>query len=356
MDKERLDFLKKLMETISPSGYEEDVSRLWREEALLFSGSVKTDSIGNSIANLSNYKTLRPLVIMLAGHIDEIGLMVTYIDDDGFIYFSGIGGWDPQILPGQHVWIKTKKGIVNGVIGKNPIHLIEAEERKKAVEIKDLWIDIGAKNKKEASSLVEIGDSAVIQRSFQKLMNNMVACRGFDDKIGAFIVLEALRILSTMELQNMVYAVATTQEEVGLRGAKASAHGIGPDIGIAVDVGFSTDTPATESKKKILGEAKMGKGPIIARGVNISPWLFGLFVETAKEEKIPYQIQADARPTGTDANVIQMTRAGVATGLISIPNRYMHSPCEIVHLGDVENTIKLIAKTVAKISTSNIVR
>ena len=337
------------METISPSGYEEEASLVWRKEACLFSQDVKKDSFGNSIASLSNFTDDRPAIIMLAGHIDEIGMMVKYIDNNGFVYFSGIGGWDTQVFPGQYVWIKTKKGIVNGVIGKNPIHLIKPEERKKAVEIEDLWIDIGAKNKKEVSSLVEIGDPAVIQKSFQELRNNMVACRGFDDKIGAFVVLEALKILSTMKTPSKVFAVATTQEEVGLRGAKASAFGINPDVGIAVDVGFTTDTPATESKKKTLGETEMGKGPIIARGVNITPWMFDLFVETAKKEKIPYQIQAEESPTGTDANAIQMTRAGVATGLISIPNRYMHSPCEIVHLGDVENAIQLIAKTVAKI-------
>ncbi|MCF7836000.1 MAG: M42 family metallopeptidase [Candidatus Marinimicrobia bacterium] len=350
MKKEDLCFLRKLMKTISPSGYEEDASKMWRKEAVDCGMFVRTDEMGNSMAQ--NTKNLvPPPSIMLAGHIDEIGLMITYINDDGFLYFSTIGGWDDQVLPGQHVEIKTKDGILPGVIGKNPIHLIEAKERKNAVKTTDLWIDIGALDKTQATSLVDIGDCAVVHRSFRRLKGDNVACRGFDDKIGAFVVLQVLKRLSGSATKNpRVCAVATTQEEVGLRGGRTSAFSVNPDVGIAVDVTFTTDTPTTKPKKNVLGEISLGKGPVVTRGVNITPWLFNLIIETAKKEHIPHQVCADSRPTGTDANAMQMSRGGMATALISVPNRYMHSPCEIVNLDDVDNTIELLAKVAIKIT------
>lgn len=239
--------------------------------------------------------------------------------------------------------------MILGVIGRKPIHLLGDEDRKKVVKMEDLWIDIGAKDKDEASSLVSIGDPAVLDYDFAELRNGMAVGRGFDDRIGAFVILEAARLLATMKPKAEIYAVATVQEEVGLRGAHTSAFGIDPKVGIAVDVGFATDTPGMGNEKKKVGDIAMGKGPIIARGPNINPKLFDLLVETAEEEKIPYQLEGAPRGTGTDANAIQLTRAGVATGLISIPNRYMHSPCELVNLDDVENVARLIAHAVARI-------
>ena len=346
MEKERVGFLHRCMETVCPSGFEEEISRIWRKEADRFAERTWADSHGNSFAVVNEGATPR---VMLAGHADEIGLMITYIDDNGYLSFAGIGGWDPQVLPGQRVWIQGMTGPILGVIGRKPIHLLEEEERKKVVKIEDLWIDIGAKDKEDAASLVEIGDPTVLDYSFAELRNDLVVSRGFDDRVGAFLILEAARLAAAMNPKASVYAVATVQEEVGLRGARTSAFGIDPHVGIAVDVGFATDTPGMDKEKKKVGEMTMGKGPIIARGPNINPKLFKLFVETAKEEKIPYQIEGAPRGTGTDANAIQLTRAGVATGLISVPNRYMHSPCEIVHLGDLENIARLIAHTVAKI-------
>jgi endoglucanase len=287
--------------------------------------------------------------IMLAGHMDEIGLMITYIDDKGYLSFAPIGGWDLQVLPGQRVRVRGVKGVTLGVIGRKPIHLLEAEERKKVVKFEGLWIDIGAKDKKDAEKHVSIGDPAVLDYGFAPLLNDIVVARAFDDRVGAFVVLEAARLAAKMKPKAAIYAVGTTQEEVGLRGARTSAFGIDPQVGIAVDVGFATDTPGMGDAKKKVGDISMGKGPIIARGPNINPKLFELLVDMAKKEKIPYQVEGAPRGTGTDANAIQLTRAGVATGLISIPNRYMHSPCELVHLGDLENIAKLIANTVAKI-------
>lgn len=347
MKKKQLAFLKELMNTICPSGFEEGAARIWQKEAKTFADEVYGDVHGNSYAVINPKGSPR---VMLAGHIDEIGLMVTHIDKDGFIYFTGIGGWDLQVLVGQRIIIKTKDALVYGVIGKKPPHLMTPDERKKVAKFKELWIDIGAKNKKEASSLVALGDPAVINYGFQELLNNLVAARAFDDRVGSFVVLEALRIISKMKPKAAVYAVATSQEEVGCRGAITSTFGINPEVGIAVDVGFATDTPGLGSVKMEMGEAKMGKGPIITRGSNINPILFNILTTIAKKQKIPYQIQVAPGHTGTDAWVIQVARSGVATALISIPNRYMHSPCEIVNLNDLDNTSKLIAFTIKDIN------
>ncbi len=346
MHKSRLDFLKRYMATICPTGYEEDASRVWREEADRFADRTWVDQHGNSFAVVYEKGSPR---IMLAGHADEIGLMVTHIDENGYLFFAGLGGWDLQVLPGQRVRIVTKGGIVLGVIGRKPIHLLDAEERKKVVKMEDLWIDIGAKDREEAEKLVAIGDPGVLDYDFAELRNGLVTSRGFDDRIGAFVVLEAARLAAKMKPKAAIYAVATVQEEIGVRGATTSAFGIDPQVGIAVDVGFAMDTPGMSKEKKRTGDAKMGGGPIVTRGPNVNTPLFDRIVKTAEAKGIPIQIHAYPRPTGTDARAIQVARAGVATGLIGVPSRYMHSPGEIVHLGDVENCARLIAETIAGI-------
>ena len=347
MKKDRIAFFRRYMDTVCPSGYEQEASRVWRAEAERFADRAWVDSHGNSIAVVNEGGSPR---VMLAGHADEIGLMITCIDDKGFLSFTGIGGWDTQILPGQRVRIQGTKGPVLGLIGRKPIHLLKEDDRKKVVQIEDLWIDIGAKDRADAASLVSIGDAAVLDYGFADLRNDLVTARGFDDRVGAFVVLEAARLLAEMKPSAAVYAVATVQEEIGLRGAITSAFGIEPKVGIAVDVTHATDTPGTEAEKKRIGEIGVGKGAVIARGPNINPPLFQLLVETAKKQKIPYQVEPAPRGTGTDANAMQLSHSGVATGLVSVPNRYMHSPCEVVHLGDVENISKLIAHTVARIT------
>jgi len=346
MEQRSLEFLKRLMETISPSGFEQEAALVWTEEAKTFAERVWTDAHGNAYALVNEGGSPR---VMLAGHMDEIGLMITHIDDQGFLYFRPIGGWDPQILQGQRVWVRTREGKVPGVIGKKPVHLIKQEERDKVTKIEDLWIDIGVKNKEEAEKLVQIGDPAVLAYGFEEFRSNLVMARGFDDKAGAFVVLEAARLLSKLNPKAEVYAVATVQEEVGLRGARTSAFAIDPKVGIAVDVEFATDFPAMDAEVKRLGEVKMGAGPVIVRGANITPKVFDLLVEVAKERGIPHQLIGYPSGTGTDANVIQLTRAGVATGLLGVPNRYMHSPCEIVSLEDLESTFKLMAYAVERI-------
>ena len=341
-----LAFLKKLIATVSPSGFEQEAAGVWRAEAETFADRVWADTHGNSfaVANEGGKPT-----IMLAGHIDEIGFMVTYIDDKGFLSFAAIGGFDLQVLPGQRVCIRGRQGPLLGVIGRKAIHLMTEEDRKAVVKIEDLWIDIGAKDKKEAQSLVGVGDCAVIAGDFQTLRNDILVARGFDDRVGAFVVLEALRLAAKMNLHAAVVAVATVQEEVGLRGATTSAFGLDPEIGIAVDVTHVTDTPAMDAEKKKIGEAVLGGGPALARGANINPRVFELLVKTARDKNIPCQIGPAPRGTGTDANAIQLTRAGVATALVSVPNRYMHSPCELVNARDLDGCSALIAATIGAV-------
>lgn len=346
MDQGKLEFLERFLSTPSPAGFEAEAAHLWRAEAEGFAERTWGDLHGNAFAVLNEGAEPR---VMLAGHMDEIGLMVTYIDDRGFLYFRGIGGWDPQVLPGQRVRIKGKKGPVLGAIGRKAVHLLEEEERKKVVKLEDLWIDIGAKSKEEAEKLVSIGDPAVLAYGPERLSEELLLARGIDDRVGAFVVLWALRLLGDLSPKASVYAVATVQEEVGLRGAHTAAFGLDPKVGIAVDVTHASDSPGMEGEKKKVGEIKLGGGPALARGANINPRLLELLQETAEREKIPYQWEGAPGGTGTDANAIQLARAGVATALVSIPNRYMHSPCELVALSDLEQAARLIAHAVARI-------
>ncbi len=347
MKKQTKQFLTDLMNSISPSGYEGPVAKVWKAEAEKFVAKVWTDTHGNSHAIINPGGSPR---VMFAGHYDEIGFQISYIDDNGFLWMQALGGWDPQIAQGQRVQINTKKGIVFGVIGKVAIHMQTPEQRKKVSEVKDLWVDIGAKNKKEAEKIVEIGDPLVIAADFKEMTADIVVGRAFDDRAGAFVVLEAAKQLSKLNPSAEIHAVSTVQEEIGLRGATTAAFGIDPDIAIAVDVTFSTDHPNMGEAMKRENLIELGKGPVLTRGPNINSKLFDLLVKTAKAEKIPYQINAAPRGTGTDANALQLNRAGVTTALVSIPLRYMHSPCEMVSLSDLEMSAKLLAKTVAKIT------
>jgi putative aminopeptidase FrvX len=349
MQKERVEFLKRYMDTICPTGYEEEASRVWRDEAGGFADRTWVDVHGNTIAAINEDAEFR---VMLAGHADEIGLMVTYVDDKGYLAFTGLGGWDMAILPGQRVRIQTAHGVVLGLIGRKPIHFMTDEDRKVLPKFENLWIDIGVKDKEEALKLVSIGDPAVLDYDTRELRNGLIVGRGIDDRIGAFVALEALRLLKESGTKLGVYAVATVQEEIGSRGAQTSAFGIDPQVAIAIDVGFATDTPGMDDAKKRWGEASMAGGPIITRGPNINAPLFRLLVETAKEKEIAVQYEAYPRGTGTDANTMQLVRAGVATAVLGVPNRYMHSPCELVHLDDVENTFRLIAYTIQGMTPS----
>ncbi|HOK95770.1 MAG TPA: M42 family metallopeptidase [Anaerohalosphaeraceae bacterium] len=342
MNKASEQFLKELLETPSPSGFEQPAAKLWRAYVKDSVDELSGDVHGNSIAVL-NPKA--PLKFMLAGHIDEIGLMITHIDEKGYLYVAQIGGMDPALLIGQRVAIASEKGPVFGVIGRKAIHLMTPEERKKSVEMDDIWVDIGANSRKDALKRVAIGDPMVVDVVCRRLDDDKLVTRAADDKAGAFVVAECLRALAGRKLNVCVVGVATVQEEVGLRGAITSSYSIKPDAGIAIDVTFASDHPDTNPKKT--GEVKLGKGPVLHRGPNINPIMERELFKTAKSRKIAYQVTAEPRGTGTDANAMQLARGGAAVGLISIPNRYMHTPVEVISTKDLDNTIKLIVEYIA---------
>ena len=344
METASLDFLKSLLAAPSPSGFEQPAQKVVRAYMQTFADEVRTDVHGNVIGIINPDAPYR---VMLAGHCDEIGLMITHIDDNGFCYFAAIGGIDPAVLVAHRVTVHGPRGDVAGVIGRKPIHLMDEEDRKRPAKIDDMWIDIGANKKADALKVLEVGSIATIAVPFMELRNGLVCSRGFDDKAGAFVITEALRLVSQKKPKIGVYAVSTVQEELGLRGATTSAYGIDPAAGIAVDVGFASDCPNVDKKK--VGDTGLGRGPILHRGANMNPVLQKLIEETAKKKKIPVQMQAEPRATGTDANAIQMNRAGAAAALISVPNRYMHTAVETVALKDLESTAKLVAAVLAEI-------
>lgn len=345
MKKKTKKLLVDIVNSVSPTGYEKATQAVYAKYMEPVADEIRRDSHGNTIA-VRNPKG-KPRV-MFAGHCDELGFQIHFVDDDGFLYFQPLGGHDESIVPGRRVTIHTAKGPVPGVIGKKAVHLMDAEERKKAARIRELWIDVGAKNRERALELVDIGDPVTYNETFAELDGGIAAARGFDDKIGVFVVAHALQLLDGKDIKAGVFGVSTVQEEIGLRGAHTSAFGIDPQVGIAVDVTNASDHPTVDSKT--VGEVKLGAGPVITRGPNINPKVFELLVTAAKNHKIPYQVKAANRGTGTDANAIQLTRAGVATGLVSIPNRYMHTPAELVSLDDAENAAKLLAQFVLALS------
>ena len=333
------EFFEKMLAAPSPSGYETAVQEIVRQYAASFADEVKTDTHGNVIV-VKNPDA--PLRVMLAGHSDQIGLIVTHVDSSGFIYTQSIGGWDTQVLLGQRMIIWADGGPVFGVIARKPTHLLSGSERGKAPEIKDLWIDIGAADQAEANKLVRIGDSVTVELRYQAMRNQRAVSPAMDDKTGVWVVMEALRRVDKSKLKCAVYAVSTVQEEVGLRGATTSAFGVDPQVGIAVDVTHATDCPTIDKRQN--GDIRLGKGPVICRGPNMNPKVVERLLQTAKEHEIPHQLDASGKGTGTDANALQLTRAGVATALVSIPNRYMHSPVEMVSLPDLDRAAELLAR------------
>jgi putative aminopeptidase FrvX len=346
-----LAFLKRLLDTPGPSGFEAAAARVWREEAQQFAHHVRADVSGNSIAVIN--QSARPR-IMLAGHIDEIGVMITHIDDDGFVYFEGVGGWDSQVLVGQRIRLLTRVGDVVGVIGKKPIHLMKGDDKDKVSKIEDLWIDLGAKDRAAALAAgVRVGDAGVIDARLVELGDGLIASRSIDNRIGAFIVLEALRILADTGAAPMVAAVATAQEEIGYfgGGARTSAYALEPDLAIVVDVTFASDAPGIE--KKEVGEHRLGSGPVITRGSAAHPVMVDRLIAAAEASDIPYTLTAAPRYTATDADAIYLSRAGVATAVISVPNRYMHSPNELVALSDLDAAARLIATFCQSVSESD---
>lgn len=331
-------FLHDLLESPSPSGYEQPVQKRVRAYADSFASSVTTDTQGNVLVGVNEGGAPR---VMLAGHCDQIGFMVQHIDDDGFLSFAGIGGHDATVLIGQTVRVWTSDGSTRGVIARKAIHLLSPDERSKVSEIHTLWIDIGADDGEEARALIQIGDPVTFELGVTQLLNDKIAAPGIDNKVGVWIVMEAARRVAAAEAEAAVFAVSTVQEEIGTRGAQTAAFAVNPRVGIAVDVNHATDVPGVDAKR--YGDVKIGGGPVVVRGPNINPRVFDLVVAAAEDADIPIQIVGHPGPTPTDARALQITREGVATGLIKAPNRYMHSTVEVVSLRDVENTAALLA-------------
>jgi len=345
MQEASLAFLKDLLQNPSPSGFEQPVQDVVRAWAKPLADEVRTDRHGNVLAVMHPGGQPR---IMLAGHCDQIALMVEHIDDNGFLYVQPIGGWDMQILLGQNLTVWTATGPVNGVVARRAPHLMTSDERNKVPLFTDIWVDIGVKDKKEGESLVTLGDPVTFALGFRDLRNGLAVSPGMDDKVGLWVVMETLRLLKGRQIQAAVFCVSTVQEEIGLRGATTSAYGIHPHLGIAVDVCHATDTPGND--KKSIGETKLGSGPAVFRGPNINPRVFTRLQETAQAHEIAVQVRGVPRATGTDANVMQLSRDGVATGLIGIPNRYMHSPVEVVCLNDLDHAAQLLAEFCASVT------
>ena len=349
MTPESRQFLEHALATPSPSGFEQPVQKVVRAYAEGFADRVSTDVHGNvHAARFPQGEPADAPRIMLAGHCDQIGLMVVHIDDAGFLNVQPIGGWDMQILLGQALTVWTKSGPVPGVVARRAIHLLTTEERGKVPQFTDVWLDIGAKDKADAASVVRYGDPVTFRLGLVDLRNDLITAPALDDKVGLWVCFEALRLLKGRELQSAVYAVSTVAEEIGLRGAITASYAIDPTVGIAVDVCHATDTPGPD--KKQVGDIKLGAGPVVVRGPNINPRVFDLLEETAAKHAIPIQMMGSARATGTDANAIQISRAGVAAGLIGIPNRYMHSPVEVCHTADLDNAAKLLAEFCAAVT------
>jgi len=352
VDKDRIFLLlKKICEVPSPSGFEDNVRSILIEELGPYADKLWIDPLGNLIA-LKKGKGEGKL--MIATHMDEIGIMINSIDKNGFLYFTTIGGWIPHILPGQRVLIRTLDGrTIRGVIGIKPPHIAKPEEKEKAIPIDKLFIDIGASSQDDAKKYgVTVGAVGVLERTVEKLANgDYVTGRAFDDKVGVAVAVEAFKMMNNLSVD--VYLVLTVQEEVGLKGAITASYAINPDVGMAIDVTIATDVPGAPESKQI---TKLGKGPAIkimdgrdGRGIIVHPAVRELLIRIAEEENIPYQLEV--LPGGTtDASAIQLSREGVPTGAISIPTRYVHSPVEVVNLNDAVNAAKLLVCFASRIN------
>jgi putative aminopeptidase FrvX len=334
------DLLRDLLTAAGPPGHEAAPARVWREAAEGFGAEVTADSMGSSVARVAG-RADSPLVAVV-GHIDEIALLVSHVSDKGFLHVVRSGGWDPQVLVGQRVEVITREGPIPGVVGRKPIHLLEGDERKKAMELKQLHVDIGARDGDDARQRVRGGDQIVIAADPVELPNGRVASRSLDNRLGVYVALEvARRVHEAGGGAGPVAGVAAVQEEIGALGAHAMAYGLRPDLAVVVDVTHATDAPGVEPGE--LGKHGLGDGPVITRGAIVSRRVNDLLDAAAEAEGIDCSTEVAGGATHTDADAVHLSRTGIPTAVVSIPLRYMHSPVELVELADVENVIKLIA-------------
>jgi putative aminopeptidase FrvX len=338
--------LRSLLTAHGPSGYETAPAAVFRDAASAFA-EVVTDVMGSVWARVPG--TAGGPTLAIVGHIDEIGLIVSHIDDDGFLRFRGVGGWDPQILVGQRVVLGTRDGAVPGVVGKKPIHLLKEDERKKVARVEELHIDIGAKDGEEARGLVRVGDVAVLDGDPLELPNGRAVSRSMDNRLGCYVAYEAARLVSEAGgAAGDVVAVAVVQEETTFGGASTTAYALRPDVAIIVDVTHATDAPGVDVAE--LGAHPFGSGPVIERGSNLNPRVVEIMCETAEAEDIPFTIQASARSTGTDLDAMHVSRGGIPCGGVGLPLRYMHSPVEMVQLDDIESSARLVAAVARRLT------
>jgi endoglucanase len=334
--------LIELLSARGPSGYEHAPAEVWRRAASKFA-TASTDVLGtpHAVVPAKGAQELQAKRLVVMGHIDEIGLIVTHIDDEGYLWFTAVGGWDAQVLVSQRVTVDGKGGPVRGVIGRKAPHLQRDEDRKVA-DIRDMHIDIGARDGDEARARVRAGDVAVIDCEPTELPNDRLTSRALDNRVGSFVALEAARLVAEAGgAQWELVAVAAAQEEISFGGSRTSAYALRPSAAIVVDVTHATDTPGADAKRG--GKHELGSGPVLGRGSTLNHGLFELLASTAEEEKIAFTIEASARATGTDADAVHVSRSGVPTALVSVPLRYMHSPVEVVQLSDVHAAARLIA-------------
>ncbi len=345
MNKDTKNFLYKLLQTPSPTGFEAPIQKVVKNRMKQYSKSIESDLHGNLIVGLNTKASKR---VMLAGHCDQIGFMIRYIDKNGFLYVDPLGGIDPGVVPGSLVVIHSEKGPIQGVFGRKPIHMQSPDERNRMkLELKKMWIDIGAKDRKEAEKKVQVGDPVTYKPVITELGSDLIAAPGLDDRVGLFVVMEALRLCARSKLNVALYSVSTVQEEVGLRGATTSGFAVDPEVGIGVDVTFASDNPGKSSEQEV--EVALGKGPGIYTGPNVNNVVEKMLIASAKKAKVPYQRIPSSRLLGNDANALQVTRNGVAAASVAIPNRYMHTTVEVCSLKDLENSAKLLAAFIKSI-------
>ena len=347
MEANSFDFFKRLLDAAGPSGFETAPARIWREEAAGFADTVDHDVLGTSYAWL---KSEGPVVVV-EGHIDEIGFQISHIDEHGFLWFGQIGGADDQVIVGQRIRILAQGGDVTGVVGRKAAHLLNPDDRNKAVQSKDLWIDIGASSREEALARVAVGDPAIIDAGLVHLQGDRYASRAMDNRTGAFVALETLRLLNENRPWATVVAVAATQEEVSYAGAFTSTYRLSPLVSIALDVTHATDDPGGDKQRN--SEVTIGGGPVLCRGASMNPVVYKGLKAAGERLGLNCPVQAAPKQSFTDADAMIKTGTGTATGLISFPNRYMHSPNEVISLADLENSAELIAEFIRTIGPNS---
>ncbi len=340
------EFLIKLLSATGPSGNESEAARVWRDGCEPWATEVAADNVGSSMARVAG--TAGGPTLMIVGHIDEIGLIVTHIEESGHLRIAQVGGWDRAVLVGQRLRVATRNGTIPGVIARKPIHLLTDEERKQVPEYKALHIDIGAVDGDDARKRVRVGDAAVIDADPVEFPNDRLVARALDNRVGCFIAAEAARLVAEAGgAPGDVIALAVAQEETSFAGARTSAFAVQPDAAIVVDGTFATDQPGVDESEH--GKHRLGSGPAINRGTTLHPGVFDRLCDVADEQGIAYTLEASGRVTGTDADAIHIARAGIPTGVVAVAMRYMHTPVEMVSLADIDNAAKLIAAFAARL-------